>query len=165
MISWFVLAAMQWRRTRGASDVLFPVVLGAFGLGGCLMASVGRVPAGLHALTASRFLIFGACFWSSWLLLIASRVDGASVVARRGASAIAAAMVIAMACSSYAAITFMREDFVRVHEARAQLLRGDVGTAAIVLYPDPHKLEHMRDVLARLRLSVFRRGIDGANGP
>jgi hypothetical protein len=63
-----------------------------------------------------------------------------------------------MLANSIAAVPYMAREASRARQARQQLTEGDVGAAAHVLYPDPYKLAHMREVLRRHELSVFRRG-------
>jgi hypothetical protein len=160
VLSWAGLVALRWRQDASRQRAwLFPAALGAFGLGACLLASAGRVSGGLLALTASRYLIFAACFWASWLMLIGLYDGPRRPWPRALVALLAAATVVAMIANSLAATPYMAGEFARVRQARAQLLRGDVGAAAHVLYPDPYKLVHMRDVLQTHRLSVFRPGV------
>ncbi len=159
VLAWAGLVVLRWRQDDGREQAwLFPAALGAFGLGACLLASVGRVSGGLLAMTASRYLIFAACFWSALLLLIGLRTDSRARWARMAVGGVAVAVIVAMIVDSTAAIPYMADERVRVRRARHQFLRGDVGAAAVVLYPDPFKLQHMRDVLRDNRLSVFRHG-------
>jgi hypothetical protein len=159
VMAWTAVVALRWRQDHGRERVwLFPAALGLFGLGACLLTSAGRVSGGLLALAASRYLIFAACFWSSLLLLIGLHTDARGRWAHRGVVGVALAVIVAMVAASMAAIPYMADERSRVRGARLQLLQGDVGAAAVVLYPDPFKLQHMRDVLRQHRLSVFRQG-------
>lgn len=157
--TWCAAVVRQWWQddTRECAWV-FPAVVGMFGLGACLMASAGRIYGGLLAMTASRYLIFAACFWASLFWLMAMHKEPRGAWAGTFTRIATAAVVVAMIAASAAAIPYMAAERVRVRQARDQLLRGDVGAAAFVLYPDPYKLLHMRDVLQRHRLSVFRDG-------
>ena len=109
-------------------------------------------------MTASRYLIFAACFWSSWLLLIGLHVGTRRPWARSLVSLLCVAVVVTMIANSIASIPYMDGELVRVRQARLLLRKGQVGDAAHVLYPDPHRLEHMRDVLQKHRLSLLRPG-------
>lgn len=160
VLAWAGLVALRWRQDDGREQAwLFPAALGMFGLGACLLASAGRVSGGLLALAASRYLIFAACFWSSLLLLIGLHTGSRARWARLAVGGVASAVIVAMIVASAAAIPYMADERERVRRARLQLLQGDVGAAAVVLYPDPYKLQHMRDVLRQHRLSVFRPGV------
>lgn len=155
--SWVVLVWRRWRADEeGTGAWLFPTALGAFGLGACVLVSVGRVAGGLLALAASRYLVFAACFWASWLLLLGMGTDATASRRQRRVSALSLVVVLAMVINSIASVPFMAAESARLARAREQLLQGDVGAASHVLYPDPHKLAHMRDVLQRYRLSLFR---------
>jgi hypothetical protein len=159
VLAWVGLLVRHWQHDTGRERVwLFPAALGAFGLGACLLVSAGRVAGGLHALAASRYLIFAACFWASCLLLLGLHRERGRPVPRVRAWGLALAVVAAMLANSIAAVPYMAREASRARQARQQLTEGDVGAAAHVLYPDPYKLAHMREVLRRHELSVFRRG-------
>jgi hypothetical protein len=120
--------------------------------------AAGRVSSGLLAMTASRYLVFAVCFWIG-LLLLAGLHTGAQRAPTRVAANVFASVIVAVALlASAAAVPYMQGEWERVRPARIQLIRGAVGEAAGVLYPDPIKLEHMRAVLQKYRLSVFRPG-------
>jgi hypothetical protein len=159
LLAWVALVVLRWRQDAAREHAwLFPAALGAFGLGACLLVSAGRVSGGLLAMTASRYLIFAACFWSGLLLLIGLHTDARGGPARMAVRGLAGACIAAIFVASMGALPYMAGERERVRRARLQFLRGDVGAAAVVLYPDPYKLQHMRAVLQHHRLSVFRPG-------
>lgn len=154
-----VLVWMRWRDdTARACTWLFPMLLIGFGLGACLLAAMGRARMGLYALTASRYIVFSACFWVGLVLLLAM----ASPLPRRRlrlASAVAQVVVgLAAAAAWTGALPYMDADALAGRRAREALRRGDVGAAASVLYPDEPALERMRAVLLEHQLSLFRPG-------
>lgn len=154
-------AVLLWRRWRADTARtclwLFPTLLIGFGLGASLLAAMGRVSMGLYALTASRYIVFSACFWVGLVLLLAM----ASPSRRRTGlpSAIALTVLgLAAAVAWTGALPYMDADVLAGRRAREALRRGDVGAAAAVLYPDGPALERMRGVLLEHRLSLFRPG-------
>ena len=157
---WAGLVVLRWRQDqRRELAWLFPAALATFGLGSCVLMAAGRVSSGLLMMTASRYLVFAVCFWIGLLLLAGLHRDTRRGPGSRGRTGVVCvAAVVAALLASAAATRYMNGEWERVRPARAQLIRGAVGEAAAVLYPDPVKLEHMRDVLLRHRLSVFRPG-------
>ena len=156
---WAGLVVLRWRQDVVREQAwLFPAALAAFGLSSCLLIAAGRVSSGLLAMTASRYLVFAVCFWVGLLLLAGLHTDTRRAATRAAVRGVAVAAVAAALLASLAARPYMNGEWERVRRARAQLMRGAVGEAAVVLYPDPFKLQHMRDVLQRYRLSVFRPG-------
>jgi hypothetical protein len=153
------LVVLRWRQDeRRELAWLFPAALATFGLASCGLMAVGRASSGLLLMTASRYLVFAVCFWIGLLLLAGLHGESRRSLAGAAVQVLCVAAVVAALLGSAAAIPYMNGEWARVRPARAQLLRGAVGEAAAVLYPDPLKLQRMRDVLQRRRLSVFRPG-------
>lgn len=149
---------VRWRDdTAHTCTWLFPMLLIGFGLGASLLAAMGRARMGLYALTASRYIVFSACFWVGLVLLLAMTSSR-----RRQPSLPSALTLTALALAAALAWTgarpYMAADALAGSRARAALRRGDVGAAASVLYPDGPALERMRAVLLEHRLSLFRPG-------
>lgn len=153
-----VLLWMRWRDdTARACTWLFPMLLIGFGLGAALLAAMGRARMGLYALTASRYIVFSACFWVGLVLLLAM----ASPSQRRTRLPSTVALVVLGLAAAFAwtgALPYMDADVLAGRRAREALRRGDVGAAASVLYPDGPALQRMRAVLLEHRLSLFRPG-------
>lgn len=153
-----LIAQAWWRDGRHDGTWLFPAALVVFGVAACLLAALGRVSMGLYAMTASRYLVFSAAFWVGLVCLL-----GREVTAQRRRTSLAAlTLVLAASAAALAAwpraIPYMEHDAWTGRAARAHLRRGDVGSAAATLYPDPGKLSRMREVLLRHGLSLFRPG-------
>lgn len=153
-------AVLLWRRWRDdtthACIWLFPMLLIGFGLGASLLASMGRARMGLYAMSASRYLVFSACFWVGFVLLLAMASPSQR---RRGPSVIALVVIgVAAAFAWTGGLPYMDADALAGRRAREALRRGDVGAAASVLYPDGPALQRMRAVLLEHHLSLFRPG-------
>lgn len=154
-----VLIVVRWRQDAlGEYTWLFPALLVAFGLGSGALAAMGRASMGLYALTASRYIVYAGCFWVGLLLLLAMRPSTARPSWTRATTAVLLMCALALGASWFGALPYMDNDAALGRRARADLLRGDAGTAAAVLYPDGPELARMADVLRRHQLSVFRPG-------
>jgi hypothetical protein len=149
----------RWREDRAGEQAwLFPALLTAFGAGSLLLAAFGRTAAGLYALTASRYAVHAVCFWAGIILLLAMRGERDSRRWRVTAAVLLTAIALAAAASWPRALPYMARDASSGRAAREALLRGDVGAAAPILYPDPIALERMRRVLEAHELSIYRPG-------
>lgn len=154
-----VLIVVRWRQDVAAEHTwLFPALLVAFGLGSGTLAALGRASLGLHALTASRYIVYAGCFWVGLFLLLAMHTPDVRRLWSRAAVAVSLAFSIAAATSWFGAVPYMEADAALGRRARAALLRGDIGAASVVLYPHGPELARMTEVLRRHRLSVFRPG-------
>lgn len=158
-----VVASMQlWALVRSDRDGerlwLFPATLMAFGAGALALASLGRASAGLYAMTASRYVVFGACFWTGLLLLAAMRVPGRARHVSAATTLLVVLAGMAAATTWPLAWPWMARDAAAGRIAREALRRGDVGAAAPILYPDPVALEQKRRVLEAHDLSLYRPG-------
>ena len=159
VLAWALLTIVRWRQDTSSECVwLFPAALAAFGLAACMLAGIGRVSMGLYAMTASRYLAYAACFWAGLLMLLGMRARDGQPWMARGAVVLLLVITVAGVVAWPAALPFMDQDALDGRRARAQLRRGAVGDAAVVLYPDPIVLERRRAVLLEHRLSVFRPG-------
>jgi hypothetical protein len=160
LVAFVGLVWLRWREdTLDEGAWLFPASLALFGLSAVALAALGRTPMGMYAMLASRYVAFSACFWIGLVLLLVMRTSGPR---RRPRAVVSGAALLAIAGGAAAAwpvsLPLMEADAQAGHRARAALIRGDIGEAAPILYPDPPKLEQMRQILYDRRLSVFRPG-------
>lgn len=153
---------LVWRRwqhdAHGEQAWLFPALLMAFGVGALILASLGRAAGGLYALTASRYIVHATCFWFGLILLLAMRGEGEGRRWHNVTVGWLVVLTLAAAVSWPCALPFMERDRASGRAAREALLRGAVGEAAVVLYPEPFALERKRRVLEAHQLSIYRPG-------
>lgn len=137
---------------------LFPALLCLFGVGAGALAALGRAWLGLQAMTASRYVVFGAYVWIGLALLLAMSRAGGHRSARIVRLAALSAIAVLAALNWRPAMPHVEAHYLSSSQARAWLLRGDVHAAASVLFPDPFLLEERAAVLRQHRLSLFRPG-------
>ncbi len=172
VLEWTVVAAgvvavavatlAGWRRWRDdetrESTWLFPALLCLFGIGAGTMAALGRVGLSVQPMTASRYVVFGSCFWTGLILLLAMR-GPLDARATRWSSASLLLIAALLAADNWRhPLTHMEAHYLSSSQARAWLLRDDIHSAASVLYPDPFLLDRRRDVLRKHGLSLYRPG-------
>ncbi|MGI8672165.1 MAG: hypothetical protein ACR2LU_06120 [Luteitalea sp.] len=153
LIGWHLVAT----RARGEFAWLFPALLLVFAAGACALTAIGRVPLGMHAMTASRYIVFTSLFWVGLVLLLTIALPWRSLVARRAASVVAVVIVAAGLRAWVDSLPAIEAHYVGGALAREALLRGDVVGAA-VLFPSPPVLDERQQYLRRRKLSLFRPG-------
>ena len=152
------LAVLAWRRRAAMAGVwLWPSLLMMFALGACLVTAIGRVPMGLSAMTASRYIALTSLFWVGVILLLTVYSPLRGVWARRAGLTLAA-IVIALGLQGWRdSRPFLEADYLALSLGRDALLRGDVLGAA-ALFPSPPVLDARQQELRRRGLSLFRPG-------
>jgi hypothetical protein len=153
-----LLAVHLWRvETRRAQTWLLPALLITFALAACGMTAVGRVPLGMHAMTASRYIVFTGLFWIGLILLLTVSTPFGSAPARRVSLGLAVAIVVAGLQGWVDSLPYIEQHYVGGSLGREALLRGDIA-GAIVLFPVPPVLDERRQFLMRHQLSLYRPG-------
>ncbi|HTV03572.1 MAG TPA: hypothetical protein VMF13_23670, partial [Luteitalea sp.] len=152
------LTALKWRRAAGdPATWLWPALLMLFALGACLATAIGRVPLGLSAMTASRYIALTSLFWVGLVLLLTVFTPLRAAWAR-GASLGLAAIVIVLGLRGWVdGRPFLESDYIGTSLGRDALLRGDIA-ATTMLFPTPPVLDERQQVLRRRGLSLFRPG-------
>lgn len=146
-------------RARTDPAWLFPALLMAFAAGACALTAVGRVPLGMHAMTASRYIVFTGLFWIGLVLLLTVSASWHRAAARRLAVCLATVIVIAGLRAWGDSLPYIELHHVGGSLGREALLRGDV-VGAVVLFPSPPVLDERQQYLRRRRLSLFRSGAE-----
>lgn len=154
-----ILVLLRWRTSqREDASWVFPALLCMFGIGSSAMAAAGRVQLAMHAMTASRYVVFAACFWAGLILLLMARSTAHTRVRRWASGAIVVAVVASTAEGAWHALRYMDAHHLSSSQAREALRRGDVHAASFVLYPNGPELDRRQQLLHDYRLSVFRPG-------
>lgn len=149
----------RWRDDRARETTwLFPVLLVLFGLGAGALAALGRAWGGVQSMTASRYVVFGACVWTGLVLLLAIRGPVVSTTRRWGTIALLLVIAMAAADNWRFAMPHIEAHYLSSSQARAWLRRDDIHAAASVLYPDPAVLEARTEILRKYHLSLYRPG-------
>jgi hypothetical protein len=152
-----ILAHLMRAETRRAQAWLLPALLMAFAAGACALTAIGRVPLGVHAMTASRYIVFTMLFWVGllWLLTIASPFRSRAM---RSAGLALAAVIVAAGVRAWGdALPSMEQHYVSGVRGREALLRIDWAKTGDI-FPVPPVLDERRQWLLRHRLSVYRPG-------
>jgi hypothetical protein len=145
------------RERRRDQHWLFPALLIAFSLGACAMTAVGRVPLGLHAMTASRYVVYTVLFWIGVLMLLTVRTPWRSRAARTVCLTVATLIVCAGLRAWGDALPFMEQHHVTGVLGREALLRTDWPKTQAI-FPVPPVLDERRQFLERHGLSLYRPG-------
>lgn len=155
---WLVWLHVRRDGLRRPDVWLFPALLVAFAVAACGITAVGRVPLGLHAMTASRYIAFTALFWVGLVMLLTT-ASPCRTRAWRRASLVLAGLIVAAGLRGWADSLPQWE---RMHRdgilGRDALLRRDFAHTRDV-FPVAPVLDERREVLSRLHLSIFRRGV------
>ena len=146
-----------WRSTEAAPARLLPALLMLFAVGACLVTAIGRVPFGVPAMTASRYISLASLFWVGLVLLLTVCTPLRSTLTRAAGMAVALLIVAAGLSSWEHSQRYYEDSYVAGSIARDALLRGDI-QAASGLFPSTPVLDERQQELARRKLSVFRPG-------
>lgn len=154
-----VLMALHLRRGAAAdrSTGLFPTLLVLFSLGATGVAAIGRVPLGLHAMTASRYIVFTALFWIGLLFLLTVATPLRAGAARAAGALLALVIVVAGMRAWADSLPQFEAHYVAGSLGREALLRADWPNT-LAIYPVPPVLDERRQYLQRHGLSVYRPG-------
>lgn len=159
-----VLVSMHLRHARtddGRADDhpawLFPTLLVSFALAATGVAAIGRVPLGLHAMTASRYIVFTALFWVGLLLLLTVAAPFRTNATRTGGAVLAMLIVIAGMRAWGDSLPQLEWHYVSGSLGREALLRADWPNT-MAIYPVPPVLDERRQYLERRGLSLYRPG-------
>ncbi len=134
---------------------VFPGLLVAFGVGACGITAVGRVPLGMAAMTASRYIAFTALFWVGLLLLLTVAAPCRSRTGRAAGLALASLIVVAGMRAWGDSLTHFEQHYVTGVVGREALLREDWPKTQPI-FPVPPVLDERRQALRRMRLSLYR---------
>jgi hypothetical protein len=143
------------RQSRRDQHWLFPALLIAFSLGASAMTAVGRVPLGLHAMTASRYIVYTVLFWIGLLMLLTARTPWRSRAGRAACLTVATLIVCAGLRAWGDALPFMEQHHVTGVLGREALLRHD-WPKTLAIFPVPPVLDQRRQWLERHGLSIYR---------
>ena len=149
----------HWRdaESRREQAWLLPALLMAFSAAACTLTAIGRVPLGLQAMTASRYIVFTVLFWIGLLMLLTVRTPYRSRAAR-GVSLAVASLIVAGGLRAWGdALPFMEQHYVGGVLGREALLRADWPNTG-ALFPVPPVLDERRQWLERHHLSLYRPG-------
>jgi hypothetical protein len=154
-----VLAVWRVRRPTEAwaTTRLLPALLMLFAVGACLVTAIGRVPLGVPAMSASRYISIASLFWVGLVLLLTVSSPLRSAPARAASMALALLIVASGLVSWGNGHRYFEDNYVAGSIARDALLRGDIQGAA-ALFPSPPVLDARQQELARRKLSLFRPG-------
>jgi hypothetical protein len=152
-----VTAHLRSVDTRASGAWVFPALLIAFAAGACVLTAIGRVPLGMQAMTASRYIAFTALFWVGLLLLLTVSPPFRSRAARGAGLAIALVVVAAGMRAWGDALPFMAQHAVSGIRGREALLRADWANTGDI-FPVAPVLDERRQVLMRRGLSLYRPG-------
>ncbi|AMY11370.1 hypothetical protein LuPra_04620 [Luteitalea pratensis] len=147
----------HWRdvESRREQAWLLPALLMAFSGAACTITAIGRVPMGLHAMTASRYIVFTVLFWIGLLMLLTVRTPYRSRAAR-GAGLVVASLIVAGGLRAWGdALPFMEQHYVGGILGREALLRADWPNTG-ALFPVAPVLDERRQWLERHHLSLYR---------
>jgi hypothetical protein len=152
-----VAGHLLYVRTRESDAWVFPALLMAFAVGACALTAIGRVPLGIHSMTASRYIVFTASFWVGLLLLLTVSTPFRSR-AGRTAGLLLACLIVGGGLRAWGdSVPCFERHAVTGLLGREALLRED-WPKTTAIFPVAPVLDERRQFLMRHRLSLYRPG-------
>ncbi len=154
-----LVVAGELRRpdVRQAQAWLFPTLLMVFAVAACALTALGRVPMGMHMMTAARYVAFTGLYWVGLVLLLTVCGAPREGRSRQGRLALAA-VIVAFGLHAWVQARPLYEDhYVSGTLSRDALLREDWPNT-LALFPVPPVLDERRQYLQRKGLSLYRPG-------
>lgn len=152
-----VAGHLLYVRTRESDGWVFPTLLMAFAVGACALTAIGRVPLGIHAMTASRYIAFTALFWVGLLLLLTVSTPFRSR-AGRTAGLVLACLIVGGGLRAWGdSVPSFEHHYVTGMLGREALLRED-WPKTVAIFPVAPVLDERRQFLLRHQLSLYRPG-------
>lgn len=152
-----VVMHVRDQRTRESLVWLLPSLWVVFAVAACAIAAIGRVPLGLQAMTASRYIAFTALFWVGLLQLLTVATPCRSAAGRAASLAVALVIVVAGLRAWGDSLPQFEQHHVSGVLGRDALLRADWPNT-MAIYPSPPVLDQRRRYLMRRGLSLYRPG-------
>jgi hypothetical protein len=152
-----VVAHLRHPGTRRAQVWLLPALWMLFAVAACGIAAIGRVPLGLHAMTASRYIAFTGLFWVGLLYLLTVATPCRSSVGRAASLTLAVVIVVAGLRAWGDSLPQFEQHRLSGVRGRDALLRADWPNT-LGVYPSPPILDQRRKYLMQHGLSLYRPG-------